>query len=187
MLYSHNGCDYDLSIFDKKEHIFSLDEQCSIFAEIHFSTHCYTEEWKEGDPTDHLMEDDYGNSRYFCPIRYQYAKASLDQINDWLNRTCVTSKDKKSGREHWLIIEDVNGQNGKIAFDISKHRDNKKINGIWLKIKTIHPYDKSTPPDLTVTPQTKFRKFTKAVGVFNTPPKQVEFKVPKTLSFKKRE
>ena len=178
---SNNENTYDLSIFDKKEYLFELDSSCSINAEINFSVHCYTEEWKNGDSTEDIIKDNYGNSRSFCPIRYEYALKSISQIDQWLNNACIRSKDAKRGNEHWLLIEDVNGQQGKIAFSIKKHTNTKKVNGIWMSIKTIHPYDKSTPPDLSVTAQTPFKKLTKAVGVFNTKLSEITLRVPKKL------
>lgn len=177
MSYEHDGVDYDLSIFDTKEHEFKLDSSVSIFAEIHFSVHCYTEEWTSGE----VITDRNGNQREFCPIRYSYSKECINQIDDWLKRACLESKDTK-GFQHWILVEDANGQKGKVAFDIKKHKDTTKLNGVWITVKTIHPYDKSTPPDLEVESQTTFKKLTKAVGVFNTKP---QLKKPKKkLAFK---
>jgi hypothetical protein len=171
--FTHDEIDYDLSIFDKKNHIFSVDESIQISAEIHFSVHCYTENWVSGG----VIQDHNKNNREFCPIRYTYSKDCLGQIDEWLKRTCIISKDNK-GYNHWILIENANGQKGKVAFDIKKHKYN--ANSVWIRVKTIHPYDKSNPPNLKTSPQTTFKKLTKAVGIFGNIP---ELKVPKTLTF----
>ncbi|MEZ8611410.1 hypothetical protein [Vibrio sp. 10N.239.311.D11] len=175
---TYNGITYDLSHLQPKDHTYTLKDGTVISATLWFSNHCYTEELKGSDTREGrlIIEDQYGNDRYFCPNRYKYSQQIDNWLPGWIDKKCFESKDTKKGVEHWIIVEDHSGMKVKVAFSAKKH--NKKANGLAIHIKTIHPYDWSTPPDAENHPQVGFDKLAKSIAMFGSKPKA---KKPKKL------
>ncbi|WP_417583253.1 hypothetical protein [Nitrincola sp.] len=168
-----NGQRYDLRHLFRMKHTFTLRCGTEVPTGIVFSNHCYTEPHADGEPEEGhtVLHDHYGNKRIFCPIRHSYTLDARQWIAGWTSQVCYLSKDRKHSGENWLIVEDKDGMPIKVAF--SAQQSNQEENGLFIRVKTIHPYDKSKPPpsDAPNMPFTALAHSLAVKGVKPKPPK----------------
>lgn len=142
-------------------------------AECRFKSHCYTRRLKEDPPESnaglHRIDDEKGNERYFCEDRYRLSLSLAGWISTWCDHKCIQGKNYKHGIEHWIVVEDDNGQAIKVAFSIDKHEALPL--GVLMWIKTTHPYDTSTPPTATHSNSVPFNTLVKTMAHTGKQPK----------------
>lgn len=146
-----------------------LSQSVVIYAEIRFKTHCYTRELDPGELSTGLFryDDEYGNERYFCPIRYDLSHELFTWICAWCYQPCIYAP---SHGENYIIVETSAGKPVKVAFSVEQH--DHIPTGLMIWIKTTHPYDKSTPTKATRSNSFPFNTLAKSVAHTGKRPKK---------------
>ncbi|UXZ97262.1 hypothetical protein K3169_04995 [Pseudomonas phytophila] len=165
--FTYGGVQYHFDHLEPMTMKLTLAQGVVIYAEIRYKTHCYTRELDPGELAADLVrhDDQYGNERYFCPVRYALSHQLFNWIGAWCYQLCIYQP--KHG-ENYIIVETSAGQSVKVAFSIEKH--DHIPTGLMIWIKTTHPYNKSTPVKATRSNSFPFNTLAKSMAHKGTRP-----------------
>jgi hypothetical protein len=164
---TYEGVVYGLRHLHPKNWVLNLSCGTKIPVFIIFSSHCYTDEVCPSDRESLCIPDFHGNDRYFCPKRHALSKQLETWFLSWGAEDCYYSRDQKRGAESWVVVEAANGDQIKVAFDVSPNK--KDPTGIMIRVKTVHAYEWSRAPS-PYHPYLPFEVLVKGVGLARTVP-----------------